>query len=121
MPPRSSCSASRPAPPAARVTCSRSAPIEAAQGAGPLNGDGDTTDGVLQVYDIATKTLTNVGQAVTPCRLEICDPTAPYKVEGASVKFLTLESEQNQDLDGNGVDRRPRAAALRRLHRASSP
>ncbi len=76
---------------------------EAAQGAGPLNGDGDTLDGVLQVYDIATKTLVNVGQAVTPCRLEICDPTAPYKVEGASVKFLTLESEQGQDLDGNGV------------------
>ncbi len=77
--------------------------LESAQGAGPSNGDGDTTDGVLHVYDIATKTLVNVGQAVTPCRLEICDPSAPYKVEGASVKFLTLESEQNQDLDGNGV------------------
>ncbi len=76
---------------------------EAAQGAGPLNRDGDTLDGVLQVYDIESKTVTNVGQAVTPCRLEICDPTAPYKVEGASVKFLTLESEQNQDLDGSGV------------------
>lgn len=76
---------------------------EAAQGAGPLNGDGDTSDGVLFVYDVATKSLVNVGQAVTPCRLEICDPTAPYKVEGASVKFLTLESEQGQDLDGNGV------------------
>ncbi|HEV7735161.1 MAG TPA: hypothetical protein VGR62_23525 [Candidatus Binatia bacterium] len=76
---------------------------EAAQGDGSLNGDGDTTDGVLQVYDIATGTLTNVGQTVTPCRLEICDPTRPYKVEGASVKFLTLETEQNQDRDGNGV------------------
>ncbi len=77
--------------------------LESAQGAGPLNGDGDTDDGVLQIYDIETKTLTNVGQAVTPCRLEICDPSTPYKVEGASVKFLTLESEQGQDLDGNGV------------------
>jgi len=76
---------------------------EAAQGAGPLNGDGDTSDGVLFVYDIPTKTLVNVGQAVTPCRLEICDPSTPYKVEGAAVKFLTLESEQSQDLDGNGV------------------
>ena len=77
--------------------------LESAQGGFDLNGDGDTADGVLQVYDIETKTLVNVGQAVTPCRLEICDPSAPYKVEGASVKFLTLESEQNQDLDGNGV------------------
>jgi Tol biopolymer transport system component len=76
---------------------------EAAQGAGPLNGDGDTSDGVLHVYDIETDTLVNVGQAVTPCRLEICDPATPYRVEGASVKFITLESEQNQDLDGNGV------------------
>lgn len=76
---------------------------EAAQGAGPLNGDGDTSDGVIQVYDIETNTLTNLGQAVTPCRLEICDPATPYKVEGASVKFLTLESEQNEDLDGNGI------------------
>lgn len=76
---------------------------EAAQGAGPLNGDGDTSDDVLFVYDLETKTLVNVGQAVTPCRLEICDPSAPYKVEGASVKFLTLESEQGEDLDGNGA------------------
>jgi hypothetical protein len=58
---------------------------------------------VLHVYDVATGTLTNVGQAVTPCRLEICDPTSPYRIDGASVKFLTLESEQASDLDGNGV------------------
>ena len=76
---------------------------EAAQGDGPLNGDGDTDDGVLQIYELETKTLINVGQAVTPCRLEICDPSTPYRVDGASVKFITLETEQGQDLDGNGV------------------
>jgi len=76
---------------------------EAAQGDGPLNGDGDTSDGVLHVYDFPSKTLINVGQAVIPCRLEICDPTTPYRVDGGTVKFLTLESEQAQDLDGNGV------------------
>ncbi len=75
---------------------------EAAQGAGALNGDGDTDDDVLQVYDIETDTIVNVGQAVVPCRLEICDPSAPYRVVGASVKFLTLEVDQNADLDGNG-------------------
>lgn len=76
---------------------------EAAQGDGPLNGDGDTSDGVLQVYDFESKMLLNVGQAVIPCRLEICDPTTPYRVDGGTVKFLTLESEQAQDLDGNGI------------------
>jgi Tol biopolymer transport system component len=76
---------------------------EAAQGDGPLNGDGDTDDDVLQVYDIATDIVTNLGQAVVPCRLEICDPSAPYRVSGAQVKFLTLEEDQNSDLDGNGV------------------
>jgi hypothetical protein len=76
---------------------------EGFQGDGPLNGDGDTGDAVLQVYDFATKKLTNVGQAASPCRLEICDPSKPYRVEGATVKFLTFEIQQDEDLDGNGV------------------
>jgi len=76
---------------------------EAAQGDGPLNGDGDTSDGVLHVYELESKTLIDVGQAVTPCRLEICDPTTPYRVDGGNVKFLTLETEQGEDLDGNGA------------------
>ena len=75
---------------------------EAAQGAGPLNGDGDADDGVLHIYDIASDTLVNTGQAVTPCKLEICDPTEPYKVVGAKVKWITSETEQNEDLDDNG-------------------
>ena len=76
---------------------------EAAQGDGPLNGDGDAADDVLQVYEFESKSLLSVGQAVIPCRLEICDPSRPWRVEGGTVRFLTLESDQGQDLDGNGV------------------
>ena len=39
------------------------------------------------------------GQAVTPCRLEACDPRTPYRVNGGEVRFLTFESDQNSDLD----------------------
>jgi Tol biopolymer transport system component len=76
---------------------------EAAQKGSDLNGDGDTDDDVLQVYDFESKTLVNVRQAVIPCQLEICDPTRPWRVDGSTVKFLTLETDQNADLDGNGV------------------
>jgi hypothetical protein len=67
------------------------------------NGDGDTADDVLDVYDAVTDTFFETGQAVTPCRIEACDPRTPYRVSGGKVKFLTLESEQNEDLDGNGT------------------
>lgn len=89
---------------------------EAAQGGASLNatsngqstGDTDTADFVLQVYDAASGTLINTGQAVTPCTLEACDPRLPYRVTGSKVKFLTYEPDQGgpgqHDLDGNGVD-----------------
>ena len=76
---------------------------EAAQGNVPANGDGDALDAVLVVYDFVTDTVYDLGQAVTPCRLEACDPSAPYRVHGGEVRFLTFESEQGQDLDGNGA------------------
>ena len=76
---------------------------EAAQGAADANDDGDAADAVLEVYDFVTDTLYDVGQAVTPCRLEACDPRAPYRVHGGEVRFLTFETEQNEDLDGNGA------------------
>jgi cysteine-rich repeat protein len=82
---------------------------EAAEGNTNLNGtsgtplDVDTDDDVLQVFDTVTRTLKNVGQAVTPCRLQACDPQQPYRVSGSKVKFLTLEAEQGgQDLSGEG-------------------
>jgi Tol biopolymer transport system component len=76
---------------------------EAAQGTGSLNGDGDTDDAVLQVYDAVTDTLVNTGQAATTCQLEACDPRLPYRVTAGKVVFLAFEVEQNEDLDGNGV------------------
>jgi Tol biopolymer transport system component len=76
---------------------------EAAQGDTDLNGDGDTLDHVLGVYDLVSGELFNTGQAVIPCRLQACDPRIPYRVTGDTVTFLTLEADQGgQDLDGNG-------------------
>jgi Tol biopolymer transport system component len=86
---------------------------EAAQGNTNLNptsngaptGDADTLDDVLQVYDVASNTLRNTGQAAIRCEIEACDPRLPYRVIGGKVKFLTLEAEQGgQDLDGNGTN-----------------
>lgn len=76
---------------------------EAAQNASDRNGDGDVADQVLVVYDFETNVVYDLGQAVTPCRLEACDPRTPYRVNGGEVRFLTFETEQNQDLDGNGT------------------
>ena len=76
--------------------------LESAQGNHNLNGtsngastgDTDSTDGVLQVYDVVSHTLRNTGQAVTPCAIEACDPRLPYRVLGSKVKFLTFEPDQ---------------------------
>src|SRR5262249_29925869 len=72
------------------------------EGAQDLNGDGDTRDDVLQVYDVASAALLNTHQAVTPCRLEACDPRAPSRVGRDTVTFLTFETDQNRDLNGDG-------------------
>src|SRR6185369_15377849 len=60
-----------------------------------LDGDGDASDDVLQVYDTTTHTLYNTHDAVTPCRLPQCDPRLPYRVFDRSVKFLTVECDQH--------------------------
>lgn len=74
---------------------------EAAQGNADLNGDGDSNDYVLQLYAKGIGVV-NTAQAVTPCRLEACDPRQPYRVYGSQVKFLTFEVEQGADLNGDG-------------------
>jgi hypothetical protein len=76
---------------------------EAADGNADQNGDGDATDDVLVVYDAETDLTFETGQAITPCRLEACDPRAPYRVRGNEVRFLTFEADQSEDLDGNGT------------------
>jgi len=76
---------------------------EAEQGYQDLNGDGDTLDTVMQIYDLATGTLINTGQAVAVCELPGCEPGLPYKIRGRSVYFLTPEASQGgTDLDGDG-------------------
>jgi len=79
-----------------------------------LNGDGDRADNVLEVLvvqdittssgleTLATGLLVNTGQAVTPCALPECDASKPYRVSADTVRFLTLESEQDQDLNQDG-------------------
>jgi len=80
-----------------------------------LNCDGDKKDYVLHVYDVEKRRLLNTRAAVTPCRLEACDPRVPYRVGRHTVTFLTLEREQGcagaggclpgqegQDLDKDG-------------------
>ena len=86
---------------------------EAAHGR-DLNGDHDTADDVLQIYDLQKSLLINTAQAVTPCPLEACDPRLPYQVLNDTVTFLTFECDQGgplkdagcatggTDLDGNG-------------------
>jgi len=86
--------------------CSQAGTVVSARcptGGTDLNGDGDADDDVLQVYDLASRQLINTGQAVTPCRLEACDPRLPYRVLNDTVKFLTLEADQSEDLNGNGA------------------
>jgi len=83
--------------------------LEAAQGQ-RLNGscdpiledDCDLLDGVLQIYLLATGELINTRQAVLPCPFVACDPRRPYRVATSTVRFLTLESQQNEDLNDNG-------------------
>ncbi len=76
---------------------------EAEFGAGiVLNGDGDTQDSVMFVYDIASDTLINTGRAAIPCELPGCELGTPYKVRGQTVSFLTDEVEQAADLNGDG-------------------
>jgi hypothetical protein len=68
-----------------------------------LNGDGDSDDDVLQIYDLVSGQVFNSGQAVIPCRLQACDPRVPYRVAGDTVTFLTLEADQgDDDLNGDG-------------------
>src|SRR5207249_4923076 len=78
-----------------------------------LNGDGDCCDDVLQAYDLVAHRLVNSGAEVIPCAFEACDPRAPYRVLGGTVRFLTYECAQGgtnyngcpsggTDLNGDG-------------------
>ena len=58
-----------------------------------LNGDGDTADAVVQVYDFGTGTVINLGLAGRPAA-----------ISGSTAALLVHEAAQgNTDLDGDGV------------------
>jgi hypothetical protein len=78
-----------------------------------LNQDGDCCDDVLQAYDFVSGDLVNAGAAAIPCLFPACNPQRPYRVAGATVKFLTVECDQGgseksgcaaggTDLNGDG-------------------
>ncbi len=65
--------------------------LEGSQGNAPLNGDGDSADLVLHVYDIAAGTTANVGLA-----------SGSLQLDGNNVAFLVSEAnEGNTDLNGD--------------------
>lgn len=68
---------------------------EAAQGGTDLNGDGDTLDLVLHVYDRRTGLVTNLALAVVGFE-------APL-VADDFVAFVVSEAGQGADLDGDGA------------------
>jgi hypothetical protein len=69
---------------------------EAAQDGRDLNGDGDTDDIVLHVFDTASGEVVNVGLAPSPF-----DET--FELEGGRVAFTVWERAQGErDLNGDG-------------------
>jgi hypothetical protein len=68
------------------------------------NGDADTLDDVLQVYDLTrpeclaanqpADCVINTADAIRPCLLAACDPRLPYRVLTDTVKFLTFECDE---------------------------
>lgn len=87
---------------------------ESVQASGPLNDDGDTDDDVLQVWRLDMREcldgaapescLVSTKAAVRPCDRPGCDPRVPYQALGHSVRFLTFERDQGEDLSGDGDD-----------------
>jgi cysteine-rich repeat protein len=65
---------------------------EAAQGATDLNGDGDTGDDVLHVFDAKSGTITNVGLA----------STTMHAASGVVVFDVSEEGQGSTDLNGDG-------------------
>lgn len=76
-----------------------------------LNSDGDQSDEVLVVWDLESGALISSGQSARPCPEAACDPRFPHRVEGTSVRFITLETDEagagtngGTDIDGDCRD-----------------
>ncbi len=68
---------------------------ETEQGSTDLNGDGDTADWVVHLWDESTNTLDNLGLAVA-------ESSAPIFASDGTVAFLVSEANQGNDLNGDG-------------------
>jgi hypothetical protein len=69
-----------------------------------LNGNGIVGDNsVMYVADLDTPNAPAIstGQAAIPCTITGCEDKTPYKISGDTVAFLTRESDQSQDLNGD--------------------
>ncbi|MBI3848206.1 MAG: hypothetical protein HY292_26525 [Planctomycetes bacterium] len=69
---------------------------EIGQGPTDLNGDGDTRDDVLQVYDAATSITTNLGLAISDFQFY------PFRPAASQLCFTVDEAAQRADLNGDG-------------------
>ena len=79
-------------------------------------GDSDALDDALLVFDYgkegcrssspADDCFVSTGYAITPCRLEACDPRHPFRVSRYSVRFLSTEEDQGCTLDAHCGDAR---------------
>jgi 6-phosphogluconolactonase (cycloisomerase 2 family) len=73
-------------------------------GATDFNDDGDFTDGVMHVLDLATGTLVNTGVRADACIFIVCEPGVDFRADPhrRTVSFLTFEFADGKDLDGDG-------------------
>ena len=66
------------------------------------NGDGDTGDLVLQVYDLATGATLNTGIASARVKAGWGDDDEPILLEGHRIAWLPDEASEGADLNGDG-------------------
>jgi hypothetical protein len=60
-----------------------------------LNGDQDTSDLVMFVYDLKSRRTFATNMASKSCQAAGCDPGLPYKIRDGAVFFTTDEHDQN--------------------------
>lgn len=78
---------------------------EKEQGNTDLNGDEDSRDEVLHLYDLATGSVSNLAVATGPHRLQAgrwygFEP--PVTHAASTISFLAVEENQGADLNGDG-------------------
>lgn len=75
-----------------------------------LNGDGIEDECVLDFVDVTSGQSSETGATVIPCTLEACDRRFPWRVfasgeaaEAATVRFLSVECQEDGTCDGCGA------------------